>query len=163
MEASDANYHHLIEDIAGIAAMQALCAFVTVIAVVLFGAHFIGVANEFGAEFSIPYSGVAFFAVGATALGITATLPGRYRFVWTDPKARRAILIGLGQMLATSIVIGATGYLLAGAWIGVTTPGQTVIAWLYYGLLFAGVLQAGVALAAAALLLLKRELPDVVD
>jgi hypothetical protein len=163
MHGSDANYRHLVEDIAGIAAIQALSAVVTIMAVVLFGANFIGIATEYGGELNIPYSGAGVFVVGAAAMGIIGTMPARYRFVWTDPQARNAIMIGLGQILVTAAAIAATGYFLAGAWFGVTTPGQSMIAWLYYGLIVAGAAQAAVAIAALVLLLLKRDLPDVVD
>lgn len=163
MEASDDQNHHLIEDVAGIAGAQALAAVIAVAAIVLIGAHYVGVANEHGAPLEIPYASIGVFLIGALGVGMTLALPGRYRFVWTEPKARRAIIIGLGQMCATGLAIALAGYVLAGAWIDVTKPGQFIVAWVFYGLVAAGLGQSFVAVSAFALLLMKRGLPDLGD
>lgn len=163
MEDSDAQYHHLVEDVVGIATAQLLAAVIGTAALVLFGAGYVGLATEYGRPLGIPYSGLGAVVVGGGALAMTAALPGRYRHVWTDPKARRAVAIGLGQMLVTAAAIALAGYLLAGGWIDLTTPGQLIFSWLYYGLIISGAAQALVAAAAFCLLMLKRELPDVAD
>ena len=121
------------------------------------------VANEHGAPLEIPYASIGVFLIGALGVGMTLALPGRYRFVWTEPKARRAIIIGLGQMCATGLAIALAGYVLAGAWIDVTKPGQFIVAWVFYGLVAAGLGQSFVAVSAFALLLMKRGLPDLGD
>lgn len=163
IELSDADFQYDGEDIGGLAVAQLVALVAGVLAVVVLGSYYVGIADTFGEPLRLPYSGLLGPALAVAALAGAAAIPARFSRVWSDARGRKRIVSGLGQMTLTALVALVAGVLLAGARLDALTANQLVQAWLYYGLIVAGVVQLLVALAAFVLLILQRDLPDFVD
>jgi hypothetical protein len=72
-------------------------------------------------------------------------------------------VIGLAQIIATAALFALGGFFLAGRWIDLTTPGQSIIAWCCYGIFVGSILQAVIAATGFAFLIANRELPEIGD
>ena len=161
LSASDARYS--AEDAFGIAGSQVLGVVAAVLSGVLCGVHYVGATMEYGIPARIPYGGLFSIAIGGLALFQAVGLVTRFREVWTESQARGRILLGLAQIVATAAIFALIGFFLAGRWIDLTTPGQSIVTWVYYGLVIGGVLHATIAAAGFVFLIANRDLPEIGD
>ena len=97
------------------------------------------------------------------ALAGAAAFPTRFSRVWNNERGRKRTVAGLGQTAGTALIATAAGLILAGARLDLLISDQGLPTWVYYGLAIAGVLHLIVVLAALVLLLLRRDLPDLID
>jgi ABC-type Fe3+ transport system permease subunit len=102
-------------------------------------------------------------ALAGFGLWTSASVATRSRTDWHEPRARGAIVASLSQALVTALLSATIGFVLAGWWIDLLTPGQSILVWLCYGLILGGGLQGVIAIAAIAFLLTGIELPDIED
>jgi len=163
MELSDSDFRHDTEDVVGIVLAQVSGLGTAALATLVCGAHYAGVASDFGNDLKIPYATALGPALVLFAASCVVILPGRYRHVWSEPRARRRIVFGLAQAAITAAAFASISYFLAGARVDLTTPGQSVVEWLIYGVLIGSIGQFAISLAAFALLMLGREIPELGD
>lgn len=155
---------HTREDTLEVLGTQVFALLALMLAVVTFGvAHTRATPADTGFPFVLPFAGPMAVALAGYGLWSTLGLAPRASGAWRAPAARRRIVAGLNQMLATSVVAALAGFLLAGARLDLLTLGQSWLTWTGYGFVLGAGLQMLVALCALGCLMLGRALPDLGD
>ena len=160
---SDPAYRHTRDDVLEVVGTQLFGLLILLLATAVYASRFAGATDEFGVGMPIPFPGFIMAALIGFGLWTSAAVATRSRANWREPRARTAIIASLLQVLIIALVAAAVGFAIAGWWIDLMTPGQSIVVWIGYGLILGSGVQGLIAVVAVAFLLTGIELPDIED